>query len=206
MLTVDQFKKLFSTNKESDAWTAALNLFLPKYNIDTPLRLAAFLAQCGHESQDFTALKENLNYSATALTATWPKRFPADVAKQYARQPERIANRAYADRMGNGPEASGDGWKHRGRGVIQLTGGDMYRAFAKDIGIAYDVIAGYLETKEGAVESACWFWVKVKNLNPLADAGQILDITKRINGGTNGLADRNARYALALNLLKGETP
>lgn len=203
MLTSDQFKRLFPTNKDPDAWTAALNLFLPKYGIDNnPLRLAAFLAQCGHESQGFNRLKENLNYNAEALTRTWPRRFPAEIAAQYARQPEKIGNRAYADRMGNGPEASGDGWKHRGRGVIQLTGGDMYRAFAKATGKKYDDIAAYLETKEGAVESACWFWVKVKDLNHLADAGQTLDITKRINGGTNGLADRNARYAQALTIFQ----
>jgi putative chitinase len=161
------------------------------------LRITGFLAQCGHESEGFTALVENLNYNAAALTLTWPKHFPVDVAAQYALQPERIANRAYANRMGNGPEESGDGWKHRGRGVIQITGADMYRAFAKAAGKAYEDIFAYLETKEGAVESACWFWVKVKNLNPVADAGDLLGMTKLINGGTNGLQDRTARYAKA---------
>jgi len=197
MVTTDQFKKLFPVNKEPEAWALALNAILPKYGITTGLRIAAFLAQCGHESEGFTALKESLNYSAAALTLTWPKRFPAAIAKQYARQPEKIANRAYADRMGNGPEESGDGWRHRGRGAIQCTGGAAYRAFAKAAGKPYEEIAAYLETKEGAVESACWFWVKCKNLNPLADAADMLGMTKLINGGTNGLADRKARYAQA---------
>lgn len=201
MLTVAQFKKLFPANKEPDAWTAALNLFLPKYGIDTPLRIAAFLAQCGHESDGFTAIVENLNYSAVALNATWPKRFSQTVAMQYARQPERIANRAYADRMGNGPEESGDGWKHRGRGLIQLTGKSNYTVFAKVADKPYTEIAAYLETKDGAVESACWFW-RLNDLNTLADARNNIALTKRINGGVNGLADRNVRYAQALNILE----
>lgn len=202
MITTEQFHKLFPTNKEPEAWTQALNAILPKYSITTYLRLAAFAAQCGHESEDLTDLTENLNYSAAALTRTWPKRFPPEVAAQYARQPERIANRAYANRLGNGPEASGDGWRHRGRGGIQCTGGDAYRQFAKAAGKPYEEIAAYLETKEGAIESACWFWVKVKNLNPVADAGDTLKMTKLINGGTNGLADRQARYTKALTILK----
>lgn len=201
MLTVEQFKKLFPGNKEADAWTAALNAILPKYGITTPLRLAGFLSQCGHESEGFTAVKENLNYSAEALTRTWPKRFPTEVAAKYARQPERIGNRAYANRLGNGPEESGDGWKHRGRGVIQLTGKDNYVAFAKAVGKSYEEIVAYLETKEGAVESACWYWA-TRSLNRLADAGNVLALTKAINGGTNGLADRKARYAKAEEVLK----
>lgn len=204
MISAEQFKQLFPRNKEPEAWVQELNTFMPRYGIDTPLRIAAFLPQCGHESEGFTALKENLNYSAEALTKTWPLRFPARVAQQYARQPERIANRAYANRMGNGPEESGDGWRHRGRGIIQLTGGDMYRAFAKAAGKPYEEIAAYLETKAGAVESACWFWVKCKNLNPLADAADMLGMTKLINGGTNGLADRQARYAQARSIFLPE--
>ena len=198
MISADQFKGLFPGNKESEAWVAALNTCLPKYAITTGLRISGFLAQGGHESEGFTELVENLNYSAAALTTTWPLHFPPDVAAQYARQPERIANRAYANRMGNGPEASGDGWRNRGRGVIQITGGDMYRAFAKSVGKSYEEIAAYLETNEGAVESACWFWVKVKNLNPVADTGNIRGMTILVNGGINGLADRTALYTKAI--------
>jgi putative chitinase len=195
ILTTEHFKKCFPGNQHADEWAPVINAVLPRYGLDLPMRLVAFLTQGGHESIGFTALRENLDYSAEALTRTWPKRFPAGVAEQYARQPERIANRAYANRMGNGPEESGDGWRHRGRGVFQLTGGDMYRQFAKAVGKPYETIAAYLETLEGAVESACWFWTKVKNLNPLADAGDVLGMTKLINGGTNGLEDRKARYA-----------
>lgn len=199
MVTVDQFKKLFPGNKEAEAWTDALNAVLPRYGITTDLRTAAFLAQCGHESNGFTAIRENLNYSAEALTATWPKRFPKQIAEQYARQPERIANRAYADRMGNGPEASGDGWKHRGRGVIQLTCKSNYVAFAKAVGKSYDEVFSYLETKEGAVESACWYW-STRGLNALADAQKFIALTKAINGGTNGIDDRMARYERAIDV------
>lgn len=197
MLSLDQFKKLFPANKTPDAWVAALNAILPKYAINTPQRIAAFLAQCGHESNGFTAVIENLNYSASALTATWPKRFPTAIVLQYARQPEKIANRAYADRLGNGPEGSGDGWKHRGRGVIQITGKSNYILFAKVADKEYADIFAYLETNEGAVESACWFW-RLHGLNNLADKGDVLAMTKAINGGTNGLADREERFSDAL--------
>lgn len=199
----DIFSKCFPKNSEVGAWAEAVAKVLPEYQIDTPKRLAAFLAQCGHESQGFTAVKENLNYSAEALTATWPKRFPPEVAKQYARQPERIANRAYCDRMGNGPEASGDGWKWRGRGVIQLTGRWNYLDFSKSVDMALEDVVAYLETKAGAVESACWFW-KTRNLNPLADDGDIIGITKIINGGVNGAADRQQRYERYLPICQQE--
>ncbi|MCL2760773.1 MAG: peptidoglycan-binding protein [Desulfuromonadales bacterium] len=198
-LTIEQFKKLFPTNKEAAAWVKALNSILPKYDINTTLRIAAFLAQCGHESIGFTAVKENSNYSAEALTKTWPQHFPASIASQYARQPEKIANRAYANRMGNGSEASGDGWKYRGRGVIQLTGKDNYKAFANATGKTLEAVISYLETKEGAVESACWYW-STRNLNKYADNKDITGMTKIINGGTNGLADRQALYKKALSI------
>ncbi|MBT0666361.1 hypothetical protein KI809_18795 [Geobacter pelophilus] len=201
MISVDQFKTLFPQNKQSQAWTDALNAILPKYGINTRPRIMAFLAQAGHESQAFTRLVENLNYSAEALTRTWPKRFPAEIAGQYAHQPERIANRAYADRMGNGPESSGDGWKHRGRGLGQLTGKDKYREFAKAAGKSYDEIFAYLETKEGAIESFCWYWVN-NGCNALADAEKFIALTKRINGGTNGLEDRTALYEHAVKVFQ----
>jgi len=199
-LTTEQFQCLFPRTPEPEAWTGAINAVCPKYGIDTYLRLAAFLSQCGHESSDFTRLVEGLNYSASALTRTWPKRFPAAVAGKYARQPERIANRAYADRMGNGPEESGDGWKHRGRGAIQVTGKENYLAFAEAAGKSYEEVFDYLETREGAIESACWFW-STNVLNIFADRKWTETITRRINGGTNGLEDRKARYAAALKVL-----
>lgn len=196
MVTADQFRKLFPNNKEPEAWAAALSATLPAYGIDTPARIAPFLAQTGHESEGFTATRENLNYSAEALARTWPRRFPSDVAARYARQPEKIANRAYADRMGNGPEASGDGWKFRGRGPLQATGKDNYAAFARHKGMTLDEVVACLETKEGGIEFACWFWVN-NGLNELADAGKFVTITKRINGGVNGLDDRQSRLAQA---------
>lgn len=202
MLTSEQFNLLFPKNIEPEAWTSVLNVYLPKFGIsENPLRLAAFLAQCGHESNGFTDLVENLNYSAEGLMKTWPRRFTAVLAQQCARKPELIANFAYANRMGNGPYASGDGWRYRGRGLIQLTGADIYREFAEAIGRSLDQTIAYLETKAGAVHSACWFWTDVKKLNLLADQGNTLEVTKRINGGTNGLADRNVRYAKAMAVL-----
>lgn len=206
MITADQFHKLFPNNKQPDIWAAALNAILPKYEITTPLRIAAFLAQCGHESEGFTALKENLNYSADALAATWPNRYavdpkakakvPNELAKRLHRNPEAIANNVYANRMGNGNEASGDGWACRGRGAIQCTGKGNYINFSRSAGKPYAEIAAYLETPEGAVESACWYW-KNNNLNAQADAGRNDILTRLINGGYNGLADRNARYGTA---------
>lgn len=196
LISIDQFKTLFPDNPVPFGWVNALNNILPKYGINTRLRIMAFLAQCGHESNGFTDVTENLNYSREGLINTWPNRFPPQIVPQYARQPERIANRAYADRMGNGPESSGDGWKHRGRGVIQITGKDKYIEFAKAVGKPYDEIFAYLETKEGAVESACWFWMN-NGCNALADAEKFIALTRRINGGTNGLEDRTARYEQA---------
>lgn len=200
LLTTKQFKQLFPANREPEGWTAALNAVLPKYGITTGERLAAFLSQCGHESQGFTVLRENLNYSADALRRRFGSHFPGDLAEQYARQPERIANRVYAGRMGNGPEESGDGWRFRGYGPLQITGRDNRSAFARAIGKSLEEAEAYILTKEGGVESACWFWT-TRSLNFLADARRFADITKRINGGLNGLEDRKARYAQALTLM-----
>jgi putative chitinase len=158
----------------------------------------------GHESADFTRLTENLNYSAAGLVKTWPKRFTEETAQGYHRKPEKIANKVYADRMGNGNEASGDGWKYRGRGIIQITGKNNYVAFSNakfdDLRLLED--PDYLLTPEGAVESACWFWT-TNNLNEIAGAQNITLITKRINGGTHGLSSRIARYERAIDILKG---
>ena len=158
MITVDQFRQLFPNALSPSEWVLALTTHLPAYEINTPQRVRAFLAQCGHESGGFTQLVENLNYSASALIATWPKRFPPEIAREYARQPEKIANRAYANRMGNGPEESGEGWRNRGKGIIQITGADAVAEFAKHAGMSIEAVRGYLLTIQGAVHSACWWW------------------------------------------------
>jgi putative chitinase len=201
-LTLELLQKMIPGNKNTQHWFDALSKFLPDYEINTPHRIAAFMAQCMHESGNFTAIKENLNYKAETLTKIWPKYFPADVAAEYAHHPEKIANRAYANRMGNGPEESGDGYKYCGRGLIQLTGHDNYQAFADSIETSLDDLPAYIETFEGCVQSACWFWEN-NNLNALADAGDILHMTKKINGGTLGLEDRTKHYNEIMHLLGG---
>ena len=168
--------------------------------------MAAFLAQCAHESGGFVFLKENLNYKAASLRKVFPKYFPTDaLAEQYAslsNKAEAIANRIYANRMGNGPEESGDGFRYCGRGLIQLTGKSNYINFADSIETPVEEAASYLETFEGAVQSACWFW-ETNNLNQYADSNDILTMTKRINGGTIGLEDRMKHYAHALHVFGG---
>jgi len=192
--TKEQIAKCAPRNKNAAELYEALAQVLPKYDINTPERVAAFMAQCGHESVDFSVLRENLNYSAKGLHGTWPKRFPTlESAQPYERNPEKIANKVYSDRMGNGPEASGDGWKYRGRGAIQLTGKDNYSRFAKDIGKSLDEAIVYVETLAGAIESACWFW-KNNKLNEQADARDMKAATKKINGGDLGLAERTDHF------------
>ena len=192
--TEEKLKKCLSRNKNTPALFEAFNTVLPKYEITTVDRVAAFLAQCGHESLDFTVLKENLNYGAKGLLGLFKKYFPNEaLAKEYERKPEKIANRIYANRMGNGPESSGDGYAHRGRGAIQLTGKLNYQAFANSIGLSLEDAIEYCETIDGAIESACWFWTKNK-LNDIADKNDIVLLTKKINGGTIGLEDRKKHW------------
>jgi putative chitinase len=201
ILSQEQLAQLIPGNPYVDHWYEALALCLPDYDINTPQRVAAFIAQCAHESGGFKFLKENLNYKAASLTKVWPKYFPTmEVAQQYANKQEMIANRAYGGRMGNGPEGSGDGWKFCGRGLIQLTGRSNYQAFADSIETDVEEIPAYLGTFEGAVQSACWFWESNK-LNQWADKNDILTLTKRINGGTLGLEDRIKHYNHALHVL-----
>lgn len=203
--TASQLRQILKGNQFVDEWYAALYAILPEYEIHTPRRVAAFVAQCAHESMNFRALKENLNYQAATLTRIWPSLFPPDVAQRYASSPNKqqmIANRAYGNRMGNGPEASGDGWKFCGRGLIQLTGKNNYEAFADSIETPVEEIPDYLMTYEGAVQSACWFW-ETNNLNRWADAGDIVTLTKRINGGVLGLAERQNHYNHALHIFEG---
>lgn len=201
ILSRDQLAQLIPGNPYVDHWHHALSLCLPDYDINTPQRVAAFIAQCAHESGGFKFLKENLNYRAESLVKVWPRYFPnIEIARAYEKNQEKIANRAYGGRMGNGPEETGDGWKFCGRGLIQLTGRNNYQAFADSIETPIDEIPAYLQTFEGAVQSACWFWENNK-LNQWADAGDIVTLTKRINGGTLGLADRQKHYQHALHIL-----
>lgn len=202
MLTKGQFDKLFPKAKDADALFDAMEEMFSKYEIDNPKRIAAFLAQCGHESAGFTARTENLNYSAKSLNAVFPKYFvkAGRDAEEYHRQPEKIANVVYANRMDNGDTDSGDGWKFRGRGYIQLTGRHNYTKFAEAIDKDLDDTIEYLDTVEGALESACWFWASNK-LNGIADTGDIKLLTKRINGGYIGLEDRIHHYEHALEAL-----
>jgi len=159
--------------------------------------------QIAQESGGFTATVENLYYQASALNRSWPQLFPGDIAQQYAMQPERIANRAYGNRMGNGDEASGDGWKYRGRGLIQLTGKENYLNFAMSADVDTLVHPELVELPELAALSAGWFWA-TNDLNTLADLGYVEAMTRRINGGLNGLADRQAKYTAVLKVLAWE--
>ena len=195
-----QLKEMIPKNPYVDQWFEAIYEILPEYEITTPQRVAAFLAQCAHESGGFVFLKENLNYKAASLRRVFPKYFPDDaIAAQYAGKGEMIANRVYANRMGNGPEESGDGFRYCGRGLIQLTGKNNYTFFAGSLDIPVEEASEYLQTFEGAVQSACFFWEQNK-LNQWADAGDILTLTKRINGGTIGLEDRIKHYEHALHI------
>jgi putative chitinase len=196
----EQLKEMIPKNPYVDQWFEAIYEILPEYEITTPQRVAAFLAQCAHESGGFVFLKENLNYKAASLRRVFPKYFPDDaIAAQYAGKGEMIANRVYANRMGNGPEESGDGFRYCGRGLIQLTGKNNYTFFAGSLDIPVEEASEYLQTFEGAVQSACFFWEQNK-LNQWADAGDILTLTKRINGGTIGLEDRIKHYEHALHI------
>jgi len=201
-LTLQQLKQMLPKNPYVDHWYDALSQLFPDYEINTPQRIASFMAQCAHESANFMALKENLNYRAETLSRIWPKYFPPDVAREYASKPnkqEAIANRAYANRMGNGDEASGDGFRFCGRGLIQLTGKQNYTWFAESIDTPVEETTEYLQTFEGAVQSACWFW-ETNNLNKWADAGDIKTMTRIINGGYIGLEDRIKHYEHALHV------
>ncbi len=182
-------------------WLEPLKETFEKYNIDTTKRQAAYIGQCMHESAGIKTLNENLNYSAKALMATWPSRFPnEEIANEYARQPEKIANKVYGGRMGNDVESSGEGWKYRGRGIKQLTGKENYERSGAGLGV--DLVENpdlLLEPKYAAL-SAGWFWNK-HNLNDLADKGDIETMTKRINGGLLGLDARKAAIKKAESVL-----
>ena len=203
-LTKEQLRQIIPKNPYLDHWYQDLSQLLPDYDINTAQRIASFLAQCTHESNDFTALKENLNYRPASLRKLFPTHFETDeIAEHYASLPnkqEAIANRMYANRMGNGDEASGDGYRYCGRGAIQITGKDNYFWFAASISITPEEASEYMQTFEGALQSACWFWEN-NNLNKWADAGDMDKMTHIINGGTIGIEDRKARYDKILRIL-----
>lgn len=202
--TLDQLKEIVPKNQYIDDWYNALVAILPEYEIETPLRVAAFLAQCAHESGNFRFIKENLNYRWQSLRKVFPKYFPNDeIAQRYAAMPNRqeaIANRIYASRMGNGSEESGDGFRYCGRGLIQLTGKNNYTNYAMSLEIDVEEAVEHLKTFEGCVQSAAWFWDENK-LNQFADKKDIITLSKRINGGTIGLEDRIKHYNHALHVL-----
>jgi putative chitinase len=204
MLTLSQLKQLLPKNPYVEHWHRALSQLLPDYDINTPNRIAAFVAQCAHESGGFMVLKENLNYKAATLRKIFPKYFPNDqIANDYASRPNKqvaIASKVYANRMGNGDEASQEGWKFCGRGLIQLTGKSNYQAFADSLEMDINDVPEYLATFEGAAQSACWFW-ETNKLNRFADTSDLRGMTKVINGGYKGMEDREAQYARALRLL-----
>jgi len=206
MVTLELLQKVCPKTKKEvlETYVAPLNKVAKAHGIlDNHKRLAAFLAQVAHESGGFNFTKENLNYGAKALNSVFKKYYPTEKdALLHERKPEQIANKVYASRMGNGDEKSGDGWTYRGRGLIQLTGKENYTKFAESIKKPVTEAVTYLETPEGAVESAAWFWSKNK-LNELCDKDDFVTLTKRINGGTNGLEDRKHHYEIALKALKG---
>jgi putative chitinase len=194
---------ILQNNPYSEHWYEALCKILPDYDINTLERVACFMGQTMVESAGYRAIVENLNYKPETLMKVWPHYFPTmEVAQQYGHHPEQIANRAYANRMGNGPEESGDGWKYCGRGLIQITGKDNYTRFAQSIDTPVEDIPEFLGTFEGAIQSACWFW-EANNLNDLADNGDVLGLTKKINGGTLGLNERQQHTSNAHSVLMG---
>jgi putative chitinase len=210
--TENQLAAMIPGNPKVREWYDALCLILPKYNITTERRVAHFISQCAHESNNFRSLEENLNYSEDALLRVFPRYFGVGKRNpaEYARNPEKIANYVYMDeyrspksKLGN--VQPGDGWRFRGRGLKQLTGRDNYTAFARSIGMTAEEAANYVATEPGAVESATWFW-DTNRLNTIADTDDVVAMTRRINGGDIGLADRQSRYNHAIQILTGNVP
>lgn len=186
-------------------WAPALNETFAMWNIASPQAQAAFIGQCGHECGNFKVLEENLNYRAATLMKLWPKRFPTlEIANQYAGQPKRIANKVYSSRMGNRDEASGDGWRFRGRGCIQLTGHSGYYHAGKALGVDFVMEPDLVATPRYAALTAGWFW-STHGCNELANAGNWTGLTKKINGGTIGLNDRVHHTQLALAEMTGSS-
>jgi putative chitinase len=210
--TLAHLQQMIPGNSEAAEWYAALCDILPGYNITTPERVVGFITQCAHESNNFRDLEENLNYSVDALNRVFPRYFgapPKRSAAQYARNPQKLANYVYMDefrsasgRLGN--TQPGDGWRFRGRGVKQLTGRNNYTAFGKTVKMTAEQAADYVGTKKGALESACWFWT-TNNLNRLADSRDVVGLSRAINGGDIGLADRITRWNRGLAIIEASS-
>lgn len=204
-MTPEQLKLILPACRDARFWAREFDQAnLPAYGLTTPRRMAAFVAQVGHESASLSRLVENLSYSLRGLMATWPNRFPDERSAQpFARNPIRLANYVYANRLGNGSPESGDGWRYRGRGLIQVTGKANYEAAGEALGLPLGARPDLLESPGHAVRSAAWFW-QSRHLNELADAGTLEafeGITRRINGGLNGLAERVALWHKAREVL-----
>lgn len=198
MLTAEKLEKLHIGAQ----WLDGLNETFERFGIDTPKKQAAFIGQCGHECGNFKVLEENLNYRAETLCKLWPKRFPSlEFAKQYERQPRKIANSVYSNRMGNRDEASGDGFRFRGRGCIQLTGHSSYYHAGKALGVDFVMEPDLVSTPKYAALTAGWFW-STHNCNEIAERGDWTQLTKKINGGTIGLDDRIKHINHALEVLQ----
>ncbi len=206
MITLELLQAICPNTKQTilEGYVEPLNTVAEYYEMfDNIKRITSFIAQTAHESGGFNRIIENLNYGAAGLMSTFKKYFPTEaLARQYERKPEKIANYVYANRMSNGDEASGDGFKFRGRGLIQLTGRDNYTKLAEDLSMSLEDTISYLETPNGAVASAGWFWDNNK-LNSYCDRNDFIGLTKRINGGTVGLEERQAHYKVALIYLQG---
>lgn len=197
MVTAEQLAKLHI----GPEWVDALNETFQRFEINTPRQRAAFIGQCGHECGNFKVLEENLNYRAGTLMKLWPKRFPTqEIANEYEKQPKKIANKVYSSRMGNRDEASGDGYRFRGRGAIQLTGSDGYFHAGKALGVDFWANPDLVATPKYAALTAGWFWSTHK-CNELAESANWVGLTKRINGGTIGLDDRIKHTNHALEVL-----
>jgi putative chitinase len=204
--TQDQLQQFLPQNQHVEHWFEALAKILPDYDITTVPRVASFLGETYVESAAYTAIQENLNYRPETLMKIFGNHFPGGLseATQYCNQPnkqEAIANRIYANRMGNGPEESGDGWKFCGRGLIQLTGRSNYTKFAESLSMNVDDVPEFLQTFEGCVQSACWFW-EANNLNQYADQNAIDHESRIVNGGTLGLQERRAAFERAVQILQ----
>jgi len=200
-VTLDQLWNFYEDTDDFvlEKFVDPINKVIEEFEINTPRRLSMFLAQIGHESAGLTRLHENLNYKAARLTQIFPKYFRDVDPNEYANNPEKIANRVYCNRMGNGNEASGDGYRFRGRGAVQLTGRSNYVACGEDLEVDLINNPDYLETPEGAIRSAAWFWDQ-HDLNDWADKGDVATVSKKINGGTIGLEERKELYEEALTI------
>lgn len=197
MITAEQLEKLHI----AEEWLEPLNEAMQRYEINTPLRMAAFIGQCAHESGNFKTLQENLNYSAEGLCRVWPSRFPSlEAAQPYHRNPDKIANKVYGGRMGNGTEETEEGSLYKGRGLIQLTGKDNYTLCGDALGMDFIHSPDLVLAPKYAALSAAWYWNK-RDLNKEADAEDYTSMTKKINGGSIGLADRIRHIEHALEVL-----